>query len=609
MRLFWKDNKNNNSTQKVKKNIFVGKKFRNKLTEDYSQYSEQQLFMQLKSENWNKKADEDKIAVLQEIENREATAHDRPTTKVVQAHGSSYGGYIGSTHIIEIRLTDNQFEDLDTLFHESEHANQNKSPLTSVSFSKNDKKLMQIEDMTSSDGISSHYNKYVASLYKVMTSELDANNVALVKVSSLKNEYKNEEKYQEYLVGRQEYYDGLIDAIDIKSSEKKDALLNTVECAFDCNQISENEYSELQVLIANTEDYDSCEKRAIEIYDTLNQVELQDKSDITSVSLDRISSINDMQTDDLTTRQTGIPRYQVVNAAQIQNINNMCDNFWYHHGNTKEDYIELASKLPEIQKEFENGKTYSEIKDNLELQDTLIAYYSDDKMIQVTQDQNGNYQYQDDGRHRVMAAQELGCHIPVNVVNSEEPIIANYYENQKSISDDIMVMDDNKEEKWTSQQHSPMDELSAYMREHNYGRDDFAEYSQDSMWRELHTAAYPDYELPPFNDSRENIHSIEKETAEEISNEKAKQTEDIITEKSEDLDSVMLENKNSDYEENSVMIKDLDYSESTVEIENISEMVEDLDKTDDMDNSVSEAADNFASNDGEISCDGVIDME
>lgn len=39
-----------------------------------------------------------------------------------------------------------------------------------------------------------------------------------------------------------------------------------------------------------------------------------------------------------------------------------------------------------------------------------------------------------------------------------------------------------------------------YMNVHNYGPDDYAEYSQDPIWRELHSAAFPDDELPPLSD-------------------------------------------------------------------------------------------------------------
>ena len=385
--------------------------------------------------------------------------------------------------------------------------------------------------MTSSDGIRSHYSKYGSSLYKVMTSELDANNAALEKVSSLKSEYMDEEKYQEYLAGRQEYYDGLVDAIDIKSPDKKAALLNTVEGAYARDELSESEYSELKELIINTDNYDLCEMRTVEINEVLSQVNLQDRTSVENLSLYGTSESSDVHMTAAADGQVGIPRYQVVNADSIQNINHISDNFWNHHGNSKEDYMELASKLPEIQKEFAEGKTYSEILANPELHDTLVAYYSDDKMIQVVQDQNGSYQFQDDGRHRVMAAQELGYSIPVNVINSEEPVIAYYYENQQGVKaisvepeeavsgigggvqpdkepyqaipndqrglDQVPIANSNigveSDPKSVAKQ-----QLTAYMHEHNYGKDDFAEYSQDPEWRVLQRAAYPEYEMPPL---------------------------------------------------------------------------------------------------------------
>lgn len=44
-------------------------------------------------------------------------------------------------------------------------------------------------------------------------------------------------------------------------------------------------------------------------------------------------------------------------------------------------------------------------------------------------------------------------------------------------------------------------QLSDYMNSHNYGQDDIDTYSQDPAWRELQSAAYPDYELPPLQKS------------------------------------------------------------------------------------------------------------
>ena len=426
MGLFSRGNKNNNSTPAEKKRIFGGKKLRTAVSDDYSKYSEQQLFDQLKSENWNIKNDKDKIAVLQEIENREAAAHNRPAATVVQAHGSNYGSYNYGAHSIEIRLTDNQFEDLDTLFHESEHASQRIAPISDVSFSENDKKLMRIEDMTSSDGMNSHYNKYGSSLYKVMTSELDANNAAIEKVSSFKKEFMDEEKFQEYLVGRQEYYDGLADAIDMKSSEKKAALLNTVECAYVRNELNDSEYNELRELITNTENYDLCENRTAEINETLSQIDLQNKTSIVNLSLDNPSVSNDVQ------------KIGEENDLQLQF-----------------DDADVSSKSM-----VQNSSAIDQLSIYMREHD-----YGPDDFAEYSQDPEW----------RVLQREAFPDY--------EMPPLT---------------------------QKNAQIQLSQYMNEHNYGMEDYEEYSQDSVWKELHAAAYPDYELSQLSDSKEDdISAIE----------------------------------------------------------------------------------------------------
>ena len=50
-------------------------------------------------------------------------------------------------------------------------------------------------------------------------------------------------------------------------------------------------------------------------------------------------------------------------------------------------------------------------------------------------------------------------------------------------------------------------QLMQYMSKHNYGIGDYAEYSQDPIWRELHSTAYPDFELPPLQNMSDDVNS------------------------------------------------------------------------------------------------------
>ena len=115
----------------------------------------------------------------------------------------------------------------------------------------------------------------------------------------------------------------------------------------------------------------------------------------------------------------------MVNASDIdmtyaQGMDN--DQFWNHHGNTKEDYMRVAEKLPDVQQALDSGKSIDELKNDPELGETVRAYYDPDNMIKVEQQPDGSYSFTDDGRHRIAAAQELGYEIPVDVTNAEKPI-------------------------------------------------------------------------------------------------------------------------------------------------------------------------------------------
>ena len=114
---------------------------------------------------------------------------------------------------------------------------------------------------------------------------------------------------------------------------------------------------------------------------------------------------------------------EIVDASKIDmtDARGMDDeHFWEHHGNTKEDYMRIAEHIPDVQKELDSGKTLDEIREDPELKDTVAAYYDADKMVKVEEKPDGSYEFQDDGRHRVAAAQELGYEIPVDVVNKGE---------------------------------------------------------------------------------------------------------------------------------------------------------------------------------------------
>ena len=99
------------------------------------------------------------------------------------------------------------------------------------------------------------------------------------------------------------------------------------------------------------------------------------------------------------------------------------DQFWDHHTNTKQDYLRIAEKIPDVQQALNSGKSLDEIRQDSNLKDTVNAYFDPENMVKVEEKDDGSYSFTDDGRHRISAAQELGVEIPVEVINKSKTFI------------------------------------------------------------------------------------------------------------------------------------------------------------------------------------------
>ena len=86
----------------------------------------------------------------------------------------------------------------------------------------------------------------------------------------------------------------------------------------------------------------------------------------------------------------------------------------------------------------------------------------------------------------------------VESTDTEEEAIDVDVKNSDLVSEASVNADVDKE---IHEDESPMNQLAAYMSAHNYGPDDFAEYSQDPEWQNLHSKAFPDYTSPETSDT------------------------------------------------------------------------------------------------------------
>ena len=139
-----------------------------------------------------------------------------------------------------------------------------------------------------------------------------------------------------------------------------------------------------------------------------------------SVSLEPVDETRLMDSPESVTEtaESGPDTFQMVRPNEIDMSDELgMDDpyFWNHHGNTKEDYMDLAGKLPEVQERLDGGESLDDLYQDPDVGATARQYYHPDHMIKLEADPDGNLVSTGDGRHRLLAAQELGYDVPVNI--------------------------------------------------------------------------------------------------------------------------------------------------------------------------------------------------
>ena len=134
----------------------------------------------------------------------------------------------------------------------------------------------------------------------------------------------------------------------------------------------------------------------------------------------------------LSYQEYGSPQIVMTDANNIHGMDTFnkdpqSDEFWNHHGNSREDYQELASHIPEVQERLDRGEDLDSICKDPEIGATATQYYREDRMPEVSR-YGDTYIASDDNRHRILAAQEQGYDIPVKVTGE-------YQDNSQSMSE------------------------------------------------------------------------------------------------------------------------------------------------------------------------------
>ena len=89
--------------------------------------------------------------------------------------------------------------------------------------------------------------------------------------------------------------------------------------------------------------------------------------------------------------------------------------FWGMHNSSKEFFTEAASHIPAVQAALDGGASLESLINDPEL-GTCASIYFDPKNMPRVEKFGDYYTFDTDGRHRIIAARELGYDIPVRIV-------------------------------------------------------------------------------------------------------------------------------------------------------------------------------------------------
>ena len=91
--------------------------------------------------------------------------------------------------------------------------------------------------------------------------------------------------------------------------------------------------------------------------------------------------------------------------------------FWGQHerSGTEDSFKEIASHIPEVKSKLGAGQSLSDIRSDPSLSKCVDIYF-DPSNIPCVVKSNGYYEFDSNGRHRILAARELGYDIPVKVI-------------------------------------------------------------------------------------------------------------------------------------------------------------------------------------------------
>lgn len=213
---------------------------------DYSKFSNNQLLDSFKSDNWSQMKENDRVGVIQELENRTAAEQGRePAVVVSSSRVTSYGSYNSTTNQMNINVSNfSSYETLDTFAHESNHAYQTYCVNNGIGYDEYTRNMMGVETARDQNGNLYNYAR-TSPQYDMQCNELDSNNKAASFVIGEKDRYSSDPAYKDYIAERDSHFKDVNTALDNNQAMRTSMQNDQTYTSYVRGDITEETYNSL----------------------------------------------------------------------------------------------------------------------------------------------------------------------------------------------------------------------------------------------------------------------------------------------------------------------------------------------------------------------------
>lgn len=250
-------------------------------TKDYSKFSNDQLLDSFKSDNWSQMKENDRVGVIQELENRTAAEQGRePAVVVSSSKVTSYGSYNSTTNQMNINVSNfSSYETLDTFAHESNHAYQTYCVNNGIGYDEYTRTMMGVETARDQNGNLYNYAR-TSPQYDMQCNELDSNNKAVSFVIGEKDRYSSDPAYKDYVAERDSHFKDVNTALDNNQAMRTSMQNDQTYTSYVRGDITEETYNSLSESINDPNHIDPTVSESHTIGESLSLLNEELNADI-----------------------------------------------------------------------------------------------------------------------------------------------------------------------------------------------------------------------------------------------------------------------------------------------------------------------------------------